>query len=79
MIIDSTRSGPITAAERERRRVNRLCFYCASPEHTVLACPEKPHPRLSAVPVGSYAPSEITIDYGDIQVQPPSTNGSAHE
>lgn len=81
MIIDSTRSGPITAAEREHRRINRLCFYCADPGHTVRTCPEKPNPRFSAVPIGSYAPSELSIDYGpgDTPVQPPSTNGSAHE
>ena len=32
----------ITAAERDRRRANKLCFYCGDSEHSVFACLKKP-------------------------------------
>lgn len=35
----------ISAAERERRVVNRLCMYCASPAHFVAVCPLKDRAR----------------------------------
>ncbi|MEE6475000.1 hypothetical protein FKM82_010572 [Ascaphus truei] len=35
-------SQQLRAAERTQRRLNRLCFYCASPEHRLQNCPLKP-------------------------------------
>lgn len=35
----------ITARERERRITNRLCMYCAAPNHFVSACPVKARAR----------------------------------
>src|SRR5271154_5636719 len=32
----------ITAAERDRRRANKLCFYCGESGHSVFTCPKKP-------------------------------------
>jgi hypothetical protein len=32
--------GPISDAEKERRRKNNLCFYCGKPEHNRKNCPE---------------------------------------
>ena len=33
--------GPLTAAEKKRRRDNSLCFYCGSPGHWATTCPQK--------------------------------------
>jgi len=33
--------GPLSAAEKQRRRDNNLCFYCGSSEHTFENCPAK--------------------------------------
>ena len=35
--------GPLTPAEKKRRQDNDLCRYCASPDHQVLLCPNKPN------------------------------------
>ena len=32
----------ITTAERDRRRANKLCFYCGESGHSVFTCPKKP-------------------------------------
>jgi hypothetical protein len=42
--------GPLTPAEKKRREDNALCRYCASPDHNVLLCPNKPNstPHASA-------------------------------
>jgi hypothetical protein len=80
MIIDGTRTGPVTPAERERRRANNLCFYCASPGHTVFTCPAKPRSRVFSVhPADSYAASEMSVEYEHPQAPLPSTNASTHE
>jgi hypothetical protein len=36
-------SGKLTEEEKERRRKNKLCFYCASPDHFGNKCPKAPH------------------------------------
>ena len=30
--------GPLSQEEKERRRTNRLCFYCGKPNHTAMEC-----------------------------------------
>ena len=37
----STKRGPLTAAEKKRRRDNSLCLYCGSPGHWATTCPQK--------------------------------------
>ena len=44
-------SSQITPQERERRRQNGLCFYCASPEHGRATCPIKPNPKTTPAPL----------------------------
>lgn len=39
--IPPARRGPLTARERQRRFENRLCMYCASPDHFRQNCPER--------------------------------------
>ena len=34
--------GPLTNEERERRKREKLCLYCASPDHMVRECPNVP-------------------------------------
>jgi Retrotransposon gag protein len=36
---------PLSSDEKDRRRLNNLCIYCASPEHSTGSCPltKKPH------------------------------------
>ena len=33
----------ISEAEKERRRINRLCYYCGQANHTALNCPVRPN------------------------------------
>ena len=37
----SQKRGPLTAAEKKRRRDNSLCLYCGSPGHWATTCPQK--------------------------------------
>jgi len=76
MVLDSTRSGPVSATERERRRINNLCFYCGLPGHSVMNCPSSPPPRPRTFATQHYGP-EFSVEY--ITEQPQSTNGSTHE
>jgi hypothetical protein len=73
MILDSTRSGPVSATERERRRINNLCFYCGLPGHSVMNCPSSPPPRPRNYATYTTYP-EISID-----VTQEPTNESTHE
>ena len=42
MEIESTqRRGPLSDAEKQRRRVHRLCLYCGRPGHIAVNCPHK--------------------------------------
>jgi hypothetical protein len=42
MVLDaSTTRGPLSDAEKLRRRANHLCLYCGQPGHIVRACPLK--------------------------------------
>jgi hypothetical protein len=41
MEIDAIRRGPISAAEKDRRKRERLCFYCGQPGHNVMNCPNR--------------------------------------
>ena len=50
MEIDSTRRrGPLTEAEKQRRRANRLCLYCGGPGHIAITCPHKPRRQVNQV------------------------------
>lgn len=42
MQLDSARTkGPLTEAEKQRRRANNLCLYCGGPGHLARVCPVK--------------------------------------
>lgn len=45
--------GPLTPEEKRRRQENRLCYYCAQPNHVASVCPSKPKTTLRAFSVGS--------------------------
>jgi hypothetical protein len=85
MLIDSGRFGSraISAAERERRRVENLCFYCGQPGHTLFTCPVKPPPRTFsssfAYPVRSSSPTAETVVSVQVDPQNYPTNSSTHE
>ena len=43
MEIDVTRCrGPLSEAEKQRCRANRLCLYCGGPGHIAITCPQRP-------------------------------------
>jgi hypothetical protein len=43
MILDNIQKrGPLSEAEKERRKSNNLCLYCAAPDHKLADCPVKP-------------------------------------
>lgn len=58
--------GPLTNAEKRRRREQGLCLYCADEQHRVLNCPRKPKfnsPRMTghlAAVTPSSAPSLVS-------------------
>lgn len=41
----------VSMEERERRRVNRLCFYCGQPGHQCRSCPSKPAQTKVSTPL----------------------------
>ena len=46
MEIDAAhRRGPLSEAEKQRRRANRLCLYCGGPGHIAIHCPHRPRTR----------------------------------
>ena len=46
MEIDTARRrGPLSEAEKQRRRANRLCLYCGGPGHIAIHCPHRPQTR----------------------------------
>ena len=50
MEIETTRRrGPLTDAEKQRRRANRLCLYCGGPGHIAVNCPHKPRRQVNQV------------------------------
>lgn len=51
----------ITAAERDRRRVNKLCFYCGEPGHSVFTCPTKPGASPNAKRFAEFSFEDIEI------------------
>ena len=50
MEIDAARRrGPLSEAEKQRRRANRLCLYCGGPGHIAIHCPHRPKRQLNQV------------------------------
>ena len=50
MEIESTqRRGPLSNAEKQRRRAHRLCLYCGRPGHIAVNCPHKPRRQVYQV------------------------------
>ena len=64
------RRGPLSEAEKQRRRANRLCLYCGGPGHIAITCPHRPKRQVNHVstseklnsnsPVRSSIPSSPT-------------------
>lgn len=84
MQLDAGRFGSsgrsISAAERERRRVEHLCYYCGQGDHNLPNCPRKPQPRTFssyAYPTNPSPPHSIISVNVDSLGQ--STNGDTHE
>ena len=44
----SRRRGPLSNAEKDNRRQANLCLYCASPNHMVHNCTNRPQARIAA-------------------------------
>ena len=42
--------GPLSDAEKQRRRDQNLCLYCGKPDHQMVNCPVAPPPRPSPSP-----------------------------
>uniref|UniRef100_A0A8C1V5B8 Gypsy retrotransposon integrase-like protein 1 n=1 Tax=Cyprinus carpio TaxID=7962 RepID=A0A8C1V5B8_CYPCA len=51
----------ISLEERERRRVQRLCFYCGQPGHQCRHCPNKPTPSKVSIPSGNLFTKCLTL------------------
>jgi hypothetical protein len=50
MEIDAARRrGPLSDAEKQRRRTNRLCLYCGGPGHIAIHCPHRPKRQVNQV------------------------------
>ena len=43
------RRGPLSEAEKQRRRANRLCLYCGGPGHIAITCPHRPRRQVNQV------------------------------
>ena len=41
--------GPLSDAEKQQCRANRLCLYCGGPGHIVIHCPHQPKRQLNQV------------------------------
>ncbi len=44
----SRRRGPLSNVEKDHRRQENLCLYCASPNHMVRNCPNRPQAWIAA-------------------------------
>jgi hypothetical protein len=80
MQLDAGRFGgrSITPSERERRRVEHLCYYCGQADHNLPNCPRKPQARTFssyAYPIHPSPPQSVI----SINVDNQSTNGDARE
>ena len=53
----SQKRGPITEAEKKRRRENHLCLYCGSPGHWASQCP---HKKTKGKPTASTALIDVS-------------------
>jgi hypothetical protein len=58
---------PINEAEKQRRRDNNLCTYCASEDHWIKDCPTRPKPSGSK-PNQSISMIQTNVDETDPDV-----------
>ena len=43
------RRGPLSNQEKQRRRANRLCFYCGGLGHIAINCPNRPKRQVNQI------------------------------
>ena len=62
MEIESTQCrGPLSDAEKQRRRVHCICLYCGGPGHIAVNCPHKPRRQVYQVSAHENTASSSTI------------------
>jgi hypothetical protein len=49
MDLDTSRRGPISSYERDRRIKNSLCLFCGVSGHRIATCPKKRQQSLNAM------------------------------
>jgi len=66
---------PLSDAEKQRRRANNLCAYCASPDHALDGCPARPKPRRQTGPPtkGRGTPNPNPRSFGVMTAAQPGT------
>ena len=78
MEIDAARCrGPLSEAEKQRRRVNRLCLYCGGPGHIAIHCPHRPWTRrVNQVSIidNSESSSPVKVNHPSISTCIPQSN-----
>lgn len=57
MEVDAVRFGPLTSAEKERRRKNGLCLYCGQGNHRISNCPNMSDKAKNRKPASTAAPA----------------------
>ena len=76
MEIDAARRrGPLSEAEKQRRRANRLCLYCGGPGHIAIHCPHRPKRQLNQVSVQNFdSCSPVKVNKPRTLVSDPQSN-----
>ena len=78
MEIDAARRrGPLSEAEKQRRRANRLCLYCGGPGHIAIQCPHRPRTRrVNQVSIidNSESSSPVKVNYPSTSACIPQSN-----
>ena len=55
------RRGPLSKAEKQRRRANRLCLYCGGPGHIAITCPHRPKRQVNQVSINENLHSKSLV------------------
>jgi hypothetical protein len=66
MQIDAARYKPLSQEENDRRRRERLCYYCGNSKHRLLECAIKPKDLKAR---GTTSMENGTLENGDVRSQ----------